>query len=364
MPIVAVKRLLCWEDTCRVKSCLDLRMHLPLRTIWSTYSSHARSPGVVQTALYIVYEVSVSAVCRHRFGWPLALAFEAECPAGWSPASYYWYWKPNQHCRWPRIRVATCRRSHYMIGTASSALRPNDVITPRSWKALRLIRSGCPSFCCFLHQQHFPIALRLRSIPSRFHDADDTGCRAPRMSYLSLSVQNHHMITCRWKVTAWTFTSLAFLSTLGRFYIHWQKNKRWRWDDYLNGLALLFLLGFTVTYHLFAPVVYDAQMFMQGLGGKLPTEAEYNVDLRINTANNFLFFSTIYTVKASFLALYWQIFEVSMRFRIAWILVSIYTAASFLASFLSVFWECVSPKHFLDAGWLQTTGYKASADGL
>lgn len=127
---------------------------------------------------------------------------------------------------------------------------------------------------------------------------------------------------------------------------------------------MLFLLGFTVTYHLFAPVVYDAQMFMQGLGGKLPTEAEYNVDLRINTANNFLFFSTIYTVKASFLALYWQIFEVSMRFRIAWILVSIYTAASFLASFLSVFWECVSPKHFLDAGWLQTAGYKASADEL
>ncbi|PVI01524.1 hypothetical protein DM02DRAFT_704925, partial [Periconia macrospinosa] len=158
------------------------------------------------------------------------------------------------------------------------------------------------------------------------------------------------------KSAAWIFTTIAILLTLGRFYLHRQNTKRWRWDDYLNSLALLSLIGFTTTYHLFAPIVNSAQLYLQNRGGKLPTDQVVRVALKINAANNVFFFCTIYLVKASFLALYWQIFEVSRRFRCVWCGVTTYTVVSFLASFLSLFWQCGRPEHFLDGPWCNQGG--------
>ncbi|KAF2638105.1 hypothetical protein P280DRAFT_91111 [Massarina eburnea CBS 473.64] len=155
---------------------------------------------------------------------------------------------------------------------------------------------------------------------------------------------------------AWIFTTLALLLTLGRFHIHWRKNRHFGWDDYFNGLALIFLLGFTITYQLFVPIEYNAELYALGLGGKRPTHQDVALDRKLNVANIVLFFCTIYAVKASFLALYWQMFEVSTKFRIAWILVSVYTVVSFLASFLAIFWNCGSPEHFLEDGYCGQQG--------
>ena len=53
--------------------------------------------------------------------------------------------------------------------------------------------------------------------------------------------------------------------------------------------------------------------------------------------------TTFYLVKASFLALTWSIFKVSVGFRRAWWAVTVYTFLTFWPVVLSEFWECGNP---------------------
>ena len=61
---------------------------------------------------------------------------------------------------------------------------------------------------------------------------------------------------------AWTMVAVDIFLTAGRFIIHWRKNKRLRLDVIFNGIALFFLIGFMVTWQLYA----------QGMSGKAPTD--------------------------------------------------------------------------------------------
>lgn len=53
--------------------------------------------------------------------------------------------------------------------------------------------------------------------------------------------------------------------------------------------------------------------------------------------------TTLYLVKASFLALIWSIFKVSPRFQVAWWIIAIYTFLTFWVVLLSLLWQCGSP---------------------
>lgn len=143
-------------------------------------------------------------------------------------------------------------------------------------------------------------------------------------------------------------TATNILLTAGRFRIHWRKHHRFDWDDYFNAIALLLLIVFNGIFTVAIPIEYNAALYAWGLSDREPTEQEEILNMRLITANMFLFFLIIYAVKASFLALYWQIFNISSGFRVAWKLVTVYTALSFLMSFLAVFWTCGSPRDFLD----------------
>lgn len=81
-----------------------------------------------------------------------------------------------------------------------------------------------------------------------------------------------------------------------------------------------------------------------------PSNHEIDFYLKVNAANGALFFCTLYAVKASFLALYWNLFEVSTRFRVIWGLSCVVTAASLLAILLSVFWQCGRPRDAFKKG--------------
>ncbi|KAF2259940.1 hypothetical protein CC78DRAFT_585327 [Lojkania enalia] len=143
---------------------------------------------------------------------------------------------------------------------------------------------------------------------------------------------------------AWTMTIVGILLTAGRFWIHWHKNRRFGWDDYLNGIAVLFLLVFTITFQIFMPIEYNAQLYAMGQSDHMPSGRDATLDFKLSLVNGLMVFCVIYSVKASFLALYWNIFEYSRRFRMAWGLTAIYTVLSFLASFLAMFWHCGSPR--------------------
>ena len=56
--------------------------------------------------------------------------------------------------------------------------------------------------------------------------------------------------------------------------------------------------------------------------------------------------TTLYLVKASFLALTWNIFKVSTNFQKAWWAVTIYTFLTFWPVVLSEFWQCGNPSDY------------------
>lgn len=131
--------------------------------------------------------------------------------------------------------------------------------------------------------------------------------------------------------------------------MRWRMLRKIRTDDVLNGLALIFLLVVMGTWQRYAPAQYQTQLHAAGIL-KGPPPAYDPIDaLKYASANVVLFWTTIYTVKASFLALYWEIFAaVSKRFRIAWIVLTVYISLSFAITILSYFWHCGLPADLIN----------------
>lgn len=112
---------------------------------------------------------------------------------------------------------------------------------------------------------------------------------------------------------------------------------------------MAFLLAFTGTYQVFGPADYANQLYAMGLitEDEIPKGNESR-NSKYNSANSLIFWCVIYTVKASFLALYWPLFEWSKRFRISWALVAVYMFLSFGVTLMIPFWLCGNPKYFPD----------------
>jgi hypothetical protein len=145
-------------------------------------------------------------------------------------------------------------------------------------------------------------------------------------------------------------TSVAVLLTVGRFTIHWRKNRKLKWDDWFNAIALVFLVAVIIIFEIYVPIEYNAILYSKGLSNRPPTQVEAVRDMKLNVADILLFFCTIYSVKASFLALYWQIFQLSRRFRIAWFSLTAYMIMSFIVSIITVFTRCGPPQYFAKTG--------------
>lgn len=143
-------------------------------------------------------------------------------------------------------------------------------------------------------------------------------------------------------------TAVAVLLTTGRFIIHWRKNRKLHWDDWLNALALMFLVATICLFEIYVPIEYNAILYSMGLSTRPPTDLEAVRDMKLNIADILLFFCTVYSVKASFLALYWQIFQVSRGFRIAWYSLTTYIIVSFIVSVVTVFTRCGPAQYFDD----------------
>jgi hypothetical protein len=154
------------------------------------------------------------------------------------------------------------------------------------------------------------------------------------------------------KALFWSLTALDILLTAGRFILHWQKLNKIRLDDVFNGIAVVFLVAFMVTWQKYVPIELPAQLYATGVIDTPPRHYDPVDALKNDFANMVVFWCTIYSVKASFLALYWQIFGVSRRFRIAWGALATYILLSFLMTVLSIFWHCGSPATLTDVGML------------
>ena len=68
--------------------------------------------------------------------------------------------------------------------------------------------------------------------------------------------------------------------------------------------------------------------------------------LELYLAQVFLYWTAIYAVKASFLALCWYVFRVSSRFRMAWWIVTVFTFLTYWPIVLPQLWTCGSPSDY------------------
>ena len=147
---------------------------------------------------------------------------------------------------------------------------------------------------------------------------------------------------------AWTLTSVAIVLTVGRFYIRYKKVHKLCAEDYLNGLALVTLIAFLSTLDAMFPTLLQEEDYGLGLTDAMPTDDQMTTANKLNFANVILFWLTIYSVKASFLMMYYAVFKVSPNFRKAWWATAVYICISFWATVLASLWNCGDPAKVFD----------------
>lgn len=125
--------------------------------------------------------------------------------------------------------------------------------------------------------------------------------------------------------------------------------KSFKADDYVHGLALVFLVGYVSTYTVMFPLNYSVEFWVAGFGEQ-PSERDLSRYFRLEVAVSLLFWIVIYLVKFAFLLFYRFLFGVSKPFMRAWWVVSGFSVLTFLICFLSVFWACEAPQHLFVLG--------------
>ena len=105
-----------------------------------------------------------------------------------------------------------------------------------------------------------------------------------------------------------------------------------RLDDIFCGLSLATLLATYIVFSL----------------GPNGSTSDAVLLLKLAVAYQLLRWTTLYLVKASFLALCWHVFNVSETFRKAWWIVVGYTFLSYWPVILNFFWICGDPSKYAD----------------
>lgn len=126
----------------------------------------------------------------------------------------------------------------------------------------------------------------------------------------------------------------ALIATFGRFFLRWRYFRALKYDDLFHGIAFISLvMEFALLQCLnWDPHIYNDQVAMD----------------KMQLAMDIFEWTTLYSVKASFLALIWSVFRVSATFRRFWWAITIYTFLAFWITFLSNFWQCGSPSNYAD----------------
>ena len=142
--------------------------------------------------------------------------------------------------------------------------------------------------------------------------------------------------------------------TVGRYAIRLKTLKTFKADDYIHGLALLFLIGYVSVFTVMFPLIYSLDLWKAGLGGK-PSDSDLRRYFHLDIAVSLLFWVTIYLVKLTFLLFYRLLFGISETFMRVWWTVCAFTVVTFLANFSSVFWVCEAPRHLFVIGSCTST---------
>ena len=87
------------------------------------------------------------------------------------------------------------------------------------------------------------------------------------------------------------------------------------------------------------PLNYSVEFFAAGTDSE-PTYHDLFRYFHLEIAVSCGFWVIVYLVKAAFLALYYELFAVSRKFKAAWWPVCVFTFITFWICFVATFWAC------------------------
>lgn len=140
-----------------------------------------------------------------------------------------------------------------------------------------------------------------------------------------------------YQAASWIITCVATSMVATRIAIRLRISRRLFADDYLNIIALLFLVANAILTTIMADPLYELMYASLGVTPGPDFMIRATFYLKCQLASTFLFWSTLWSVKACFLALYRQI-TVQLRWPgRAWWIVTIITASSFIGCIIAYF---------------------------
>jgi hypothetical protein len=129
----------------------------------------------------------------------------------------------------------------------------------------------------------------------------------------------------------WTTSALCVILVITRLCIHLKFARGLHLDDVLAILALCFLLANSIITTLMAPAMYD--LLLLSIGAIVPTPqffANSTFYLKCQFVSTMLFWSSLWMVKASFLAFFWRLTHQLHAVRNVWWAVAVVTALSYI----------------------------------
>ncbi|KAI9756985.1 MAG: hypothetical protein M4579_003643 [Chaenotheca gracillima] len=140
----------------------------------------------------------------------------------------------------------------------------------------------------------------------------------------------------------WIGAAVSTILSAARFWIRHTKLGRFFWDDAVHLFALLTLLTSAIIYCWMVEDVYNVAMVVKGLGlldahffaVVMPRYFKYQFAIIL------LFWTTIWSVKISFLLFYRRFFDGLRKHLIAWWIVLIFTVGAFIGSCITFLTAC------------------------
>jgi hypothetical protein len=139
----------------------------------------------------------------------------------------------------------------------------------------------------------------------------------------------------------WTSFSVAFLLVIMRTGIRLKVMTRLTMEDYWIFLALATLLTSCILQTIQQPSVY---YMLATIAGVIPVSAELisavELYLKFEFAIVLLFWTVLWCVKASFLALYYKLFRELKVYRRAWYLLAAFTFLAYIGCWITLGTSC------------------------
>jgi hypothetical protein len=152
-------------------------------------------------------------------------------------------------------------------------------------------------------------------------------------------------------IVTWCGFGLACGFVLLRLYVRITESHRFSSDDYWLLAALFFLATQAVLQTLQTPSLY---YLIYASGGEVPAGKalidEGNVYVRYQFVIIVLFWTITWSVKYSFLALYFRLFNGLAIYPKIWWVVAAFTALAYVGCWIASVWTCHPPSTYFDFG--------------